>query len=44
MDFNKLDMVKKEVEEEMTRLENIDFDKVVKGSLLYEKNKIRNKP
>lgn len=42
MDFNKLDMVKKEVEEEMTRLENIDFDKVVKGSLLYEKNKNSN--
>lgn len=39
MDINKLDKVKKEVEEEMTRLENIGFDKVVKGSLLYEKNK-----
>ena len=42
MNFNKLDMVKQEVEEEMTRLENIDFDKVVKGSLLYEKNKNSN--
>lgn len=42
MNFNKLDMVKNEVEEEMTRLENIDFDKVVKGSLLYEKNKNSN--
>ena len=42
MDINKLDKVKKEVEEEMTRLENIGFDKVVKGSLQYEKNKNSN--
>ena len=42
MNFNKLDMVKQEVEEEMKRLENIDFDKVVKGGLLYEKNKNSN--
>lgn len=42
MDINKLDKVKKEVEEEMTRLESIDFDKVVKGSLIYEKNKNSN--
>lgn len=42
MNFNKLDMVKQEVEEEMKRLESIDFDKVVKGGLLYEKNKNSN--
>ena len=42
MDINKLDKVKKEVEEEMTRLENVGFDKVIKGSLLYEKNKNSN--
>ena len=42
MDINKLDKVKKEVEEEMKRLESIDFDKVVKGGLLYEKNKNSN--
>ena len=36
---NYFDTFKSGVEEEMTRLENIDFDKVVKGSLLYEKNK-----
>lgn len=34
--------IKSEIEKEMTRLENIDFDKVVKGSLLYEKNKNSN--
>lgn len=39
MNFNKLDMVKQEVEEEMKRLESIDFDKVVKDNLIYEKNK-----
>lgn len=39
MDINKLDKVKKEVEEEMTLLESLDFDKIVKGSLQYEKNK-----
>ena len=42
MNFNKLDMVKQEVEEEMKKLESIDFDKVVKGGLLYEKNKNSN--
>lgn len=42
MNFNKLDMVKQEVKEEMKRLESIDFDKVVKGGLLYEKNKNSN--
>ena len=42
MNFNKLDMVKQEVEEEMKRLESIDFDKVVKSGLLYEKNKNSN--
>ena len=42
MNFNKLDMVKQEVEEEMTRLESIDFDKVVKGGIEYEKNKDSN--
>lgn len=39
---NYFDTFKSEIEEEMTRLENIDFDKVVKGSLLYEKNKNSN--
>ena len=39
---NYFDTFKSKVEEEMTRLENIDFDKVVKGSLLYEKNKNSN--
>jgi|GEM_PF-3891896 hypothetical protein len=39
---NYFDTFKSGVEEEMTRLENIDFDKVVKGSLLYEKNKNSN--
>ena len=42
MNFNKLDMVKQEVEEEMKKLEIIDFDKVVKSGLLYEKNKNSN--
>lgn len=42
MNFNKLDMVRQEVEEEMTRLESIDFDKVVKGGIEYEKNKDSN--
>lgn len=42
MNFNKLDMVKQEVEEEMKKLESIDFDKVVKSGLLYEKNKNSN--
>lgn len=39
---NYFDTFKSEIEEEMTRLENIDFDKVVKGSLIYEKNKNSN--
>ena len=39
---NYFDTLKNEIEEEMTTLENIDFDKVVKGSLLYEKNKNSN--
>lgn len=42
MDINKLDKVKEEVAEEMARLESIDFDKVVKGGLTYEKNKNSN--
>ena len=33
------DTLKQEVEEEMTRLENVGFDNVVKDSLYYEKNK-----
>lgn len=36
---NYFDTLKNEIEEEMTTLENIDFDKVVKDSLIYEKNK-----
>lgn len=39
---NYFDTLKSEIDDEMTRLENIDFDKVVKGSLLYEKNKNSN--
>lgn len=42
MGINKLDLVKTEVEEEMQTLENIEFDKVVKGTLIYEKNKDSN--
>ena len=42
MDFNKLDLVKREVEEEMQQLENIGFDSVVKGGIEYEKNKDSN--
>lgn len=36
---NYFDTLKNEIEQEMTTLENIGFDNVVKGSLLYEKNK-----
>lgn len=36
---NYFDTLKNEIEQEMTSLENIGFDNVVKGSLLYEKNK-----
>ena len=36
---NYFDTLKNEIEQEMTTLENISFDNVVKGSLLYEKNK-----
>ena len=36
------DTMKKQIEEEMTRLENVDFDKVVKGGIQYEKNKNSN--
>lgn len=39
---NYFDTLKSEIDDEMTRLESIDFDKVVKGSLLYEKNKNSN--
>lgn len=39
---NYFDTLKNEIEEEMTRLENIGFDNVIKGSLLYEKNKNSN--
>ena len=42
MDFNKLDLVKREVEEEMQQLENIGFESVVKGGIEYEKNKDSN--
>lgn len=38
-DVGTLDFVKRGVEEEMTRLENIGFDEVEKGDLHYEKNK-----
>ena len=36
---NYFDTLKNEIEQEITTLENIGFDNVVKGSLLYEKNK-----
>ncbi len=36
---NYFDTLKNEIEQEMTTLENISFDNVVKGSLQYEKNK-----
>ena len=36
---NYFDTLKNEIEQEMTTLENISFDNVVKSSLLYEKNK-----
>ena len=36
---NYFDTLKSEIEQEITTLENIGFDNVVKGSLLYEKNK-----
>lgn len=36
---NYFDTLKNEIEQEMTTLENIGFDNVVRGSLLYEKNK-----
>lgn len=39
---NYFDTLKNEIEQEMTTLENIGFDNVVKGSLLYEKNKNSN--
>lgn len=42
MGINKLDLVKNEVEEEMQALDNIDFDKVIKDTLIYEKNKDSN--
>lgn len=40
--INKLDLVKNEVEEEMQALDNIGFDKVIKDTLIYEKNKDSN--
>lgn len=36
------DTLKNNVEQEMTRLENIEFDSVVKGGISYEKNKNSN--
>lgn len=36
------DTLKQEVENEMTRLENVNFDKMAKGGLQYEKNKNSN--
>ena len=36
------DTLKQEVENEMTRLENVNFDKMTKGGLQYEKNKNSN--
>ena len=39
---NYFDTLKSEIDDEMTRLENIGFDNVIKGSLLYEKNKNSN--
>lgn len=39
---NYFDTLKSDVEEEMTRLENIGFDSVVKGGISYEKNKNSN--
>lgn len=39
---NYFDTLKSDVEEEMTRLENVGFDSVVKGGISYEKNKNSN--
>lgn len=39
---NYYDTFKSEIEEEMQALDNIDFDKVIKGTLIYEKNKDSN--
>ena len=36
------DTLKNNVEQEMTRLENLEFDSVVKGGISYEKNKNSN--
>lgn len=37
--INELDFVKKEVEEEMSDLESVEFDSVVKENISYKKNK-----
>lgn len=42
MNINKLDQVKYDVEEEMKKLEDVNFDMVVKGGIEYEKNKDSN--
>lgn len=42
MNINKLDQVKYDVEEEMKKLEDVNFDMVVKGGIEYEKNKDNN--
>ena len=42
MNINKLDKVKYDVEEEMKKLEDVNFDMVVKGGIEYEKNKDSN--
>lgn len=42
MNINKLDQVKKDVEEQMQKLEYVGFDNVIKGNLEYKKNKDSN--
>ena len=43
MNFNKLDMVSQQIEEEMTKLESLGFDDVIKdNNFQYTKNKNSN--